>query len=88
MKALFLPLSLLAGLLAGTASKKVFSLAWSRIDGHEPPDPKRRVESHRKLVAALVIEGAMSRLVRGGIEHASRHGFARMTGAWPGEESD
>ena len=88
MKALFLPLSLLVGFLAGMASKKLFSFAWSMVDGREPPDPKHRVDSHRKLLAALVLEGAMSRLVRGGVDHASRHGFARMTGAWPGQESD
>ena len=57
-------------------------------DDQEPPNPKQRVDDHRKLVAALVLEGAIVRLLRGGIDHVSRHGFARMTGSWPGEESD
>jgi hypothetical protein len=39
-----------------------------------------------KLVLALVLEGALVRLLRGGLDHASRHGFARVTGAWPGAE--
>lgn len=88
MKALFLPISILAGLLAGFISKKLFSLLWGVIDTADPPDPKERVEDHRKLAAALVLEGAISQVVRGGVEHLSRHGFARMTGSWPGEESE
>lgn len=86
MKAVFLPISLLAGVLAGLVSKKLFSLVWGAIDGAEPPDPKKRVDDHLRLAAALVLEGAMVRMVRGGVDHASRHGFARLTGSWPGEE--
>jgi len=88
VKALFLPVSLLAGLLAGLVSKRLFALLWSVVDGREPPDPKERVEAHRKLVAALVLEGALGSLLRGGLDHASRPGLARLTGSWPGEESD
>ena len=87
MKALFLPISVLAGVLAGIISKKVFSLVWSAIDGTDPPDPKHRVEDPVKLAAALVLEGAIMRLLRGGVDHASRRGFARLTGSWPGEEN-
>jgi hypothetical protein len=35
----------------------------------------------------LLIEGAIFRLVKGLFDHAARRGFARMTGAWPGEEA-
>ena len=87
MKALFLPVSALAGVLAGFTSKKLFALVWRAIDDQEPPSPKHRVESHGKLAASLVLEGAIVQLVRGALDHASRHGFARLTGSWPGEES-
>ncbi len=88
MKSLFLPISVLTGLLAGIIAKKLFGLVWSAIDDQDPPDPKQRVEDHRKLAAALVLEGAIFKLMKGFVDHASRHGFARLTGAWPGEESD
>lgn len=87
MKALFVPVSALAGILAGFVSKKLFGFVWSSIDRQGPPDPKQRVEDHRKLAAALLLEGALVRLLRGGLDHASRHGFARLTGSWPGQES-
>ncbi len=88
MTVLFTPISILAGVLAGIISKKLFSLVWSAIDDAEPPDHKQRVEDHVTLAAALVLEGAIVRLVRGGVDHASRHGFAHLTGSWPGEESE
>jgi hypothetical protein len=86
VKLLFLPFSVLAGVIAGLMSKKLFALVWSAIDEREPPDSKQRRHDHAKLLAALAIEGAISRAARGGVDHASRHGFARLTGAWPGEE--
>jgi hypothetical protein len=36
---------------------------------------------------ALVIEGALFRLVKSLSDHASRRGFAKATGSWPGEEA-
>jgi len=38
------------------------------------------------LAVALMIEGAIFRLVKGLFDHGARRGFARMTGEWPGEE--
>jgi hypothetical protein len=34
-----------------------------------------------------VLEGAIFRLIRGFVDHGARHGFERVTGAWPGEEA-
>lgn len=87
LKIVFLPVSVLGGLAAALVSKKLFELAWSTFDAHDPPDPQHRVVDYRKLAAALVLEGAIVRLMRGAVDHASRHGFARLTGTWPGEES-
>ena len=37
-------------------------------------------------IPALIIEGALFRVVRGLADHCTRHGFAKLTGAWPCEE--
>jgi Protein of unknown function (DUF4235) len=87
VKIVFLPVSVLGGLAAGFVSKKLFELAWSAIDDNEPPDPKHRLVDRRKLAAALLLEGAIFRFTRGAFDHGTRHGFARLTGSWPGEES-
>jgi hypothetical protein len=86
MKFIFLPISIVSGLAAGQLSRKVFDLIWGRIDDSEAPHPKHREIDLRKLVLALVIEGAIMRLIKGLVDHTFRRGFARATGSWPGEE--
>lgn len=86
MKFLFMPISLAAGLIAGQVSKKVFDFLWSTVKDEEAPRPKHRELPYGELVVALLIEGAIARLVRGFVDHGTRHGWARLTGAWPGEE--
>jgi len=86
VKFLFLPFSLAIGFLAGLIAKKSFEQIWGLIDDQEPPDAEHREVSYVKLVAALAIEGAIFRLVKGLVDHSTRRAFARATGAWPGEE--
>ena len=86
MKIAFTPLSIVLGLIAGLVGKKFFEQIWGLIDEEEPPDAKHREINYTKLVFALLFEGAIFRLVKGLTDHGARQGFARMTGAWPGEE--
>jgi hypothetical protein len=87
VKLFFLPFSILGGILAGLVAKKAFEGLWGLFDDEEPPDAEHRDITYGKLAAALVIEGAIFRLVRGFFDHGARQGFERMTGAWPGEEA-
>jgi hypothetical protein len=86
MKLVFIPISIVGGLLAGAIGQKAFDAIWGKVDDREPPQPEHREVSLAKLAIALVIEGAIFRLVKGLFDHAARRGFARMTGEWPGEE--
>ena len=86
MKLVFIPISVLGGLLAGFIGQKIFEAIWGKVDEQEPPEPEHRDVSLAKLAIALVIEGAIFRLLKGLFDHAARRGFARMTGSWPGEE--
>jgi hypothetical protein len=87
MKFIYLPIGILSGLLAGVIAKKIFEQLWGVIEDREPPDAKHREIELPKLVAALLLEGAIFRLVRGFVDHGARRGFARLTGTWPGEEA-
>ncbi len=84
---LFAPVSIAAGLIAGLLGRKLFETAWGFVDDEEPPDAEHREISIPKLVAALAIEGAIFRLVKGLVDHGARRSFRRATGAWPGEEA-
>ena len=86
MKLLFLPFSIGTGIVAGFLSKKLFDLAWSVFNDEEPPEPEHREVAWGRLLAALAIEGAIFRVVRGAVERGFRRGFLAMTGSWPGEE--
>jgi hypothetical protein len=39
------------------------------------------------MIAALAVEGAVFRVVKGLADNGSRRGVARLTGRWPGEDS-
>ena len=85
MKIIFTPLSIVAGLVAGAIATKIFDADWGLIDDEEAPSPKHREVAGVKLVIALLVQGAIFRLVRGMADHGLRHSFQRLTGSWPGE---
>jgi hypothetical protein len=87
MKLLFIPFSILGGLLAGFVGKKVFDQVWSLIDDEEPPEAEHRVTPWGKLLLATAIEGAIFRATRAAVDHGSRQAFASFTGSWPGDEA-
>jgi hypothetical protein len=83
---LFAPISIVGGLIAGFAASRLFEFIWARFDDEEAPDPEHREVSWPKLSAALLIQGAVFRFVRGVIDHESRAIFFRGTRSWPGSE--
>jgi Protein of unknown function (DUF4235) len=87
MKFLFLPFSIVAGLIAGQLSKKLFDGVWRLVDQEEAPEAEHKEISVPKLALALVIEGAIFRAVRGLVDHGARRSFYNLTGSWPGEEA-
>jgi hypothetical protein len=85
VKLVFAPIGIVAGLLAGLVAQKGFERLWAVFDDEEPPEPDQRNASYPKLIAALVVEGAVFRVTKGLVDHGVRAAFARTTGAWPGE---
>lgn len=86
MKFIFAPIGIVAGLIAGMAGKKAFERLWAVIDDEDPPEPDNRDVPLVKLIAALAVEGAIFRLVKGLTDHGTRAGFEKLTGRWPGDD--
>jgi hypothetical protein len=86
VKILFAPIGVLAGLVAGFAAQKGFERVWAILDDEQAPEVEEREASYPKLVLALLLEGAIFRLVKGMVDRGARVGFASLTGRWPGEE--
>jgi hypothetical protein len=80
-KILFTPVSIVGGLIG----KKLFEQLWGLVDDEEPPDPKHRDVPWGKVIVAMLVEGAIFRVVRGLTDRSSRIGFERLTGTWPGQ---
>jgi hypothetical protein len=85
-KIAFTPVRLVISLLAGLVASKIFEFLWGRFANEEAPEPDQREISWPALVAAMLLEGAIFRLVRGVADRGTRVAFARTTGSWPGEE--
>ena len=86
-KLLFVPFSLVGGILAGLVSKKLFGRLWGAVDDQSPPQPEHRRATWPKLVGALALEGAVFKAVSGAFDHLMRRVFGRLTGTWPGDDS-
>jgi hypothetical protein len=85
-KLLFVPFSVLGGMLAGIVGKTTFQALGGAIDDQEVPNPQHRDISVKKLIVALLLEGAIFQAVRGLFDHGARQAFQRLTGSWPGDE--
>jgi hypothetical protein len=87
LKLLFLPFRIVGSRIAGILGRRIFDAAWGLVDRQEPPKADQRQVSIAKLALALALDGAVFRLVRGLVDHATREGFMRLTGRWPGNEA-
>jgi hypothetical protein len=87
MKLVFLPFSIITALIAGQLARRMFDGVWRLVTDEEAPEAEHKEISIAKLVLALVIEGAIFRVVRGLVDHSARKGFYNLTGSWPGDEA-
>ena len=85
MKFLFLPFSIIGGLIAGQIASRVFDAVWGLIDDEEPPDSEHRDISLAKMLFAAAVQGAIFRATRKLVDHQSRKAFAGALGTWPGQ---
>jgi len=87
MKILFLPISILSGLIAGFLGKQLFQAIWGLIDDEDPPDSKYRDISMPKMIISLALQGAIFTVVRKVVDHQARKAFEGAFGTWPGEKA-
>jgi hypothetical protein len=86
LKILFIPFSVVGGLIAGFIGKQIFEQLWGVFDDEEPPEAEHRDIPFAKLLVATALEGGIFRATRAATDHQMRRAFAGLTGTWPGEE--
>jgi len=85
-KLLFIPFSIVGGLLAGLAGRQLFAGLWRLFDDQEAPDASHREVEWWKVVAASSLKGAIFAGTKAVADRGSRSAFMSLTGSWPGEE--
>ncbi|MBA2504811.1 MAG: DUF4235 domain-containing protein [Thermoleophilaceae bacterium] len=85
-KLLFIPFSVLGGLIGGFIAKKIFDQIWGLIDEEEPPEAKHRDVPLPKIIAAAALQGAIFKGTRAVTDHGSRRAWYSLVGSWPGED--
>jgi hypothetical protein len=84
MKFIYKPFGIVAGVLAGLVSKKIFGAIWGIFDNEEPPKPTTLETTWPKVIGAAAVQGVTFRVTRAVVDRYGAKGFAAVTGAWPG----
>ena len=85
-KLLFIPFSIVGGLLAGLAGRQLFAGLWRLIDDQEAPEASHRDAEWWKVVAASSLKAAVFAGTKAVADRGSRSAFMSLTGSWPGEK--
>ncbi len=79
------PIGIIAGILAGLFSKRLFTFIWGKIDEEEAPKPNTEAASWGKILSAAALQGMVFKLVRALVDRKMAEGTRYLTGVWPGE---
>ena len=74
------------GIVAGIGARKVFDAISGCVSDEEAPNPEHREIDWKQFIAAMLVEGAIFRLIRGLVDHHSRRAFAGLTSISAGQE--
>ena len=87
-KMLYRPVSLLisvlGGMLAGATFKKIWQLAAHEDEAPEATDATR---GWPEILIAAALQGAIFAVVKAALSRGTAAGAQKLTGAWPGEDS-
>ena len=82
---LYKPIGIIAGILAGLLSSRIFNFLWSRIDDEDPPKANTEAVPIGKVLAAAALQGMVFKTVRATVDRKMAEGTRYVTGIWPGE---
>jgi hypothetical protein len=89
VKLLYKPVSLLVSVLGGMLATAIFKQVWKAASGEEDaPHPTDIRRGFGEVLVAAAREGAIFALVRAAVSRAAAEGTRRLTGYWPGEDSE
>ncbi len=84
---IYKPIGIIAGILAGLVSKRIFALIWGKIDEEEAPKPNTEWATWGKILSAAALQGMVFKVVRALVDRKMAEGTRYLTGVWPGERA-
>jgi Protein of unknown function (DUF4235) len=89
IKVLYKPVSLvisvLGGILAGAIFKRIWKIAAGEDEAPQATDARR---GWREILTAAALQGAIFALVKAAVDRAAAAGTRKLTGTWPGPDSE
>jgi hypothetical protein len=82
---IYKPFGIMLGVLAGLVGKKLFNLAWTKLDDEDPPKATTEVAPWVKVVGAAALQGVIFKVTRVVVDRYGAIGWRYLTGFWPGE---
>ena len=77
-------ISVLSGMLAAAIFKRVWKVAAGEEEAPTATDVRH---GWREVLTAAALQGAIFALVRAAVDRATAEGARKLTGTWPGDDS-
>jgi Protein of unknown function (DUF4235) len=87
VKVLYKPFGMAVSVVGGLIASALYKRVWKLVaHDEETPTATQRRRSWREVLSAAALQGAIFGLVKALVDRAGAKGFARATGAWPGDD--
>jgi len=88
IKLLYKPVSMVVSVLSGMLAGAIFKRVWQLAAGAEEAPTATDVRyGWREVLTAAALQGAIFALVKAAVDRAAAEGTRKLTGVWPGDDS-
>ena len=88
IKFVYTPVSIVAGVLSGMLAGAIFKQVWKVAAGEdEAPTATDIRRGWPEVLTSAALQGAIFALVRATVDRATAEGARKLTGVWPGDDS-
>ncbi len=88
IKLLYKPFSMVIGILSGMLAGAIFKRIWKAAAGEEEAPTATDVRhGWGETLTAAALQGAIFAVVRAAVDRATAEGTRKLTGVWPGDDS-
>ena len=86
MEFIYKPIGFALGMVAGLVGRRLFNLAWTKIDEEDPPKGTTEAAPWEKVLGAAALQGVIFKVTRVVVDRYGAIGWHYLTGNWPGEK--